>query len=437
MKKTFDLVCMGCGQPLPSFREYFDLGQQCPSCAEAFFTVRYRDYAPLHDAVARGNGLDSIWRYRDLLPVMDRRNIVTAGEGAVAIEPWPFLADFARERHHLDIAVHVHRFDNCNATGTFKDLAASVASSVLRENRVPAYVASSTGNIGVAYSRYLAQAGVTFYVFVPGTTSLFHTSEIACFGQKAFQVDGDYRAAKDMAAAFARRENMLTMAGTFDPLRLEAKKTMAYEWVRQMDEPPTVYIQALSGGTGPIGVYLGCRDLLREGLLSAPPRFVLVQSDACAPMARAWKDARREAFPPGWERCYPVLDDPRTEIVTLATGNPTAYPRLAPLVRETRGAILAIPEKKAVAYARLAAFEAAVRIGPAAAVAVGGFFQALEEGELKNGDVVLINIGEGMRRAPDFMQKMLHSLDRVRTVDECGLFSRTKYREQLWQEIVS
>ena len=435
-KRKFQLECRECGAVVPRFEDFFATGQVCPDCGSPRLEVRYADYGGLDKALARRGGYVPLWHYKDVLPINDESNIISAGEGAVAIERWGFLEKFARETTGMDIKVAAHRHDNCNATGTFKDLAASVAASVLRENGVAEYVVSSTGNIGVAYSRYLSQTDIPLYVFIPEDSSVFQAAEVACFGQKVFKVEGDYRRAKELAAEFAEKNGILSMGGTFDPMRIEAKKTMAYEWVRQMDELPTVYIQALSGGTGPFGVAVGCEDLLRGGHLAGMPRMILAQSDKCSPMADAWAKAKKAGFPDGWETTYPVYDSPETEIVTLSTGDPTAYPALAPLVRQSAGAILAVPEDRAVEYARLVAFESAVRIGPAAAIAVGGFIRALQGGEIRDGDVVLVNIGEGMRRAPDFMAKMVHSLSHVRTLADCSRFEREKYRTQLWREVV-
>ncbi len=433
---AFHLSCKQCSRSLPSFKDYFLNNQRC-ECGSDWFNIKYEDYAPLGKALRGGRGLKNMWQYRELLPLLDDSNIITANEGAVAIERWKFLEEYAQKAFGTELQVHVHRHDNCNATGTFKDLAASVAASVLKENKVDNFVVSSTGNIGVAYSRYLAQAEIPLYVFIPSGSPMFHAAEIACFGQKVFKVQGDYVMAKKLAKAFSEREGMLQMAGTFDPMRIEAKKMMAYEWVRQMDEVPTVYIQALSGGTGPLGVHVGSEDLVREGFMSKAPRFILAQSNQCPPMADAWAEAEKTDFPKGWEQEYPVYDNPDTEITTLATGNPTAYPAIASLVKDTDGAIIDVPEDKAVDYARLVAFESAVRIGPAAAIAVGGFFKALHTGRLRNGDVLVINLGEGLRRAPDFMAKMLHSLSNVRSLDECSRFNREKYRNSLWENIAT
>lgn len=432
--QKYSFQCRACATRVGTFREWFDAGQMCPNCSSPDASVEYRDSSFVARIPEIGR-TGTLWSYFPMLPVADRENIISCGEGFVPIEHWPFLDRFAREHYGIHCEVHAHRHDNSYATGTFKDLAGSVVASVLKENGVNEYCVSSTGNIGVAYSRYLSQAEITLYVFIPKDSAVFHAAEIACFGQKVFQVQGDYTRAKALANEFSRTRNILPTAGTFDPMRVEAKKTMAYEWARQMHTPPTVYVQALSGGTGPLGVYRGAGDLVSHGLLKEIPRLMLIQSDSCSPMAEAWARAARTDFPQGWIHDYPVHANPATEIVTLSTGDPTAYPALAPLVRDTGGAILAVPESRAVDWARLVAFETAVRIGPAAAIAVGGFFEALKTGRIRNGDVVLVNIGEGMRRAPDFMAKMLHSLSPVRTVEQCGRFDRARYRDELWQAV--
>jgi hypothetical protein len=104
---------------------------------------------------------------------------------------------------------------------------------------------------------------------------------------------------------------------------------------------------------------------------------------------------------------------------------------------QSGGEFLSFPEELAPAAASLVALEQAVRIGPAASIAIGGFFQALVEGHVKHGDVVLINIGEGIRRDPSFILKMIHSSIRVNTVEDCPLRHRRGYRDFLYQSIMT
>jgi len=54
----------------------------------------------------------------------------------------------------------------------------------------------------------------------------------------------------------------------------------------------------------------------------------------------------------------------------------------------------------------LVAFEREVYIGPASAVCLLGLLKAFENRDIKNGETVLVNIGEGSQRSPDFMRKI-------------------------------
>jgi threonine synthase len=435
--KKFHLQCKSCGTTIAGFSEWFRADQRCPSCGSNAADVRY--HAPV-EIVKRlidktADTVNGLWHYFDLLPLNDRKNIVSAGEGIVPIDHWEFLDDYARERFGLSCKVYAHRHDDNYATGTFKDLSGSVVASVLKENGLRDYVVASTGNIAVAYSRYLNAAGVTLYAFIPENSSPAQEAEISCFGQRVFRVKGDYTQAKEFALEFSKKHGIPLAAGNFDPMRIEAKKIMLLEWLRLMDEQPTVYFQALSGGTGPLAIAKGWNEIAGLRLTDKMPRFLLVQSDKCSPMADAWQEAKAKDFPDGWEKTYPIYYDPKTMIPTLATGYPKTYPALSPLVRKSGGEIFAFNEEETVLMARLVAFERSVRMGPAAAIVVGGFIKALRQGYVRDGDVIMLNIGEGIRRAPEFMERMIVVSREVESVEECPLADRGEYKKRLWSDV--
>ena len=62
---------------------------------------------------------------------------------------------------------------------------------------------------------------------------------------------------------------------------------------------------------------------------------------------------------------------------------------------------------------------------------MGGFFKSISQGLVNNGDNVLVNVGEGVRRAPDFVEEMIYTTEDVDTVNDCERFDRNKYRAQL------
>ncbi len=435
----FYFKCKACGAVIENFSKLFSGEQKCIGCSSDHVEVIYKNTKARLKRIFSTNGTkrDDMWRYLDVLPVNDSKNIVSFNEGNVAIERWKFLERFAKQHYGLQCRVYAHRHDNNPATGSFKDLAGSMAASVLKENSVNEYVLASTGNIGVSYARYLTNIGINLTVFIPQDASDFKEAEIACFGQKVFRVSGDYSYTKRLSSEFAKKFRIPVQGSSLDPIRIEAKKTIAFHFFSKMNESPTVYVQALSGGTGPLGVYKGCREMLDSGITKRLPRLFLVQSSRCKPMAEAFTIAKKKGFSDGWERVYPVYENPASCIPTLATGNPTAYPVLAKAVCETGGDIISVREDDIEIIARLAAFEVGARIGPASAVAVGGFFVGLNNNFFKDNDIVLINIGEGIRREPAFMLKMYNKSNQVISINECYRFNRDEIHDRIWSEILN
>jgi len=43
-----------------------------------------------------------------------------------------------------------------------------------------------------------------------------------------------------------------------------------------------------------------------------------------------------------------------------------------------------------------------------------------------------LNIGEGIRRSPGFLERLIYTTTSVSSIDECMTFDRKKLREQDW-----
>ena len=434
----YSLECRSCNHVIGDMGAWFNNSQECPNCGNKWVDVKYSaDMSGVKQLIEiEDHEAKSVFNYFDFLPIDNKENIVTNGEGVIPVERWSFLEDFAKKYYNLDLKVNVYRNDLNPGTGTFKDVAASVAASGLKEHGIKQYCVASTGNIASAFSHYLAEAGINLAVFVPENALKANVAEVSAHGQKIFRVKGDYAMAKKVAAEYAKKNGILMSGGNTDPMRVEAKKTMVFEWLRQCGELPDVYIQALSGGTGPIAIDKAVKDL--EGIYDVKnPRFIMIQPSGCDPMTQGWEKSKANNFPEGWLHDYPILDNPYTEVPTLATGNPATYPIIANLVKESDGEIITFNESLVSDIARIVGFEKGVKMGPASATALGGFFVALENNILKDGESVLINTGEGMNRAPDLVEKMEYTSQLVSSVDECEVPNREDYREVVWKKIIS
>ena len=433
----YHLECRSCNHEIGDMGAWFESKQQCPECGSKWADVKYSaDMSGVKKLIdIEDHEAKSVFNYFDFLPIDNKENIVTNGEGVIPVQNWAFLEDFAKKYYNLDLEVNVYRNDLNPGTGTFKDVAASVAASGLKEHGVKQYCVASTGNIASAFSHYLAEAGINLAVFVPENALKANVAEVSAHGQKIFRVKGDYAMAKKVAADYAKKNNILMSGGNTDPLRVEAKKTMVFEWLRQCGQLPDVYIQALSGGTGPIAIDKAVRDL--EGIYEVKnPRYIMVQPSGCDPMTQGWKMAKANNYPEGWLNEYPIMENPQTEVPTLATGNPATYPIIAKIVKDSDGEIITFNEDLIEDMARIVAFEKGVKIGPASTTALGGFFKALEVNALRNGESIIINIGEGMNRAPELVEEMIYTSELVSSADECKVPNREDYREKLWATVI-
>jgi threonine synthase len=434
MEQKFYFKCRICGAKISGFKEWFKNNQTCPTCGKSnIYTIYSTDREKIRPLIGKDAKPQSLWHYFDFLPLNNKENIITEGEGALPIERWAFLEDYAKRKYQLNLHVWVGRNDKSFATGTFKDKGGALAASVLKEEGIKEYVVVSTGNTATAFAHYMSLAGVSLSVFLPENALHDSVAHIGTYGQKVFSVKGDYAKAKQVAADYAKKHGLLITGGNLDPLRLEAKKTQVFELLRVIGKMPDVYIQALSGGTGPFAVEKGIKDLEGTGLADKLPRFLLAQGDRCAPQAIAWEKAKKAGFPEAYENDYPVIENPEPLIPTIATGNPKTYPLMAPLVRKSGGEIFQIKEELAIDVARLIAYERVIKIGPASTAAILGFFESLKLGYINNGETVFINMGESANRAFEFMTQAAYTTTVVSSVDECERFDRTNYKKQVWK----
>ena len=403
----YQLVCKKCGHIIGEFSNWLGNNQLCPQCGSNYAEVEYStDYSQLNTLFKYKPA--NFWHYFDFLPLENKNNIITCNEGAIPIENWDFLEKYAKKHYDIDCQVMVYRNDLNGGTNSFKDVAAAMAAAILKENNVHEYCIASTGNTATAFSKYLALAGIQLHVFVPNCVCEDTVNEITSYHQHLIISKGDYSTAKKEASDYQKKHHLLISGGNIDPIRVEAKKTMVFEFLRQLHQIPDVYIQAVSGGTGPIAVDKGIREISKAFPHAKLPQLLLIQQDTCDPMVQGWEKAVQNNFPEGYENDYPRIENPQTMVSILSTGIPGMFPIVAPLVRKSNGSFLRVKESELVQYARMAYQERKVLLGPAAAVCFAGFFEALRNKKIQNGQLVLINTGEGAARAKQFAANVLN-----------------------------
>ena len=239
-----------------------------------------------------------LWRYRELLPVKDPRNIVTLGEG---MTPLLKLNNLGPEVGMNNLYL---KDEGIIPTGTFKARGAAVGVSRARELGIEVLAMPTNGNAGAAWAVYCAAAGIKSVIVMPEDAPPIPRGECAISGAALYLVKGLISDAGKIVARAVAEYGWYDASTLKEPYRIEGKKTMGLELAEQFDwSLPDVIFYPTGGGTGLIGMWKAFRELSALGWLEGEdggerlPRMCAVQSDGCSPIVDAYEAGERFAKP--------------------------------------------------------------------------------------------------------------------------------------------
>ena len=244
------------------------------------------------------NRANNMWRYSEMMPLVNDDQPVTLEEG------------FTPLRHTLRLGTELGlrslyvKDESCNPTNSFK--ARGLSAAVTRANALNVGTVSvpSAGNAANALAAYAAHAGLEAKVFMPRDVKTPFIRECELYGADITLVDGLINEAGRVAKEVGAPLGWYDISTLKEPYRVEGKKTMAYELAEQLDWVwPDWIIYPTGGGTGMVGMWKAFDEIERLGWMKTAnrPKMVSVQAEGCAPIVHAlenglqksetWKDA--------------------------------------------------------------------------------------------------------------------------------------------------
>jgi threonine synthase len=164
--------------------------------------------------------------------------------------------------------------------------------------------------------------------------------EAEVYGADVMLVDGLISDAGRLIRELAPKHGWFDVSTLREPYRQEGKKTMGIELAEQGGWGsaclPDVIVYPTGGGTGIVGMRKAFDELEALGWIgSARPKLVVVQSEGCAPIVRAFLKGERFAEP--W-------DDAQTIAAGLRVPSAIGDYLILDAVRDTGGTALAVSE---------------------------------------------------------------------------------------------
>lgn len=406
MNLVTHLECANCHQCYEASK----IHNLCTSCQRPLW-VRY-DLAALKKGFPKKALVGrppTIWRYLEMLPVNDTKNIVSLTE---TITP---ILETKRLAAELDVKHLFVKDESRLPTGSFKSRGMALAISKAQEFGISRVAVPTAGNAGGALAAYAARAGMEAYVFMPEDTPIINQKECHLAGAKTFLVNGLITDCGRLVGEGKKTKGWFDVSTLKEPYRIEGKKTMGLELAEQFDwELPDVILYPTGGGTGLIGMWKAFAELDALGWLKSArkPRMISCQSDGCAPIATAF--AKGERFAKKFENAATIASGLR---VPAAVGDFM----ILDAVRESGGVALATPEADIPKWMQLASSKEGIALCPETAVCLGALEVLLQRGAIKPEERILVFNTGAAQKYPEAICEKLPRIDITKPIDWAAL----------------
>ncbi|MGB8194128.1 MAG: threonine synthase [Chitinophagaceae bacterium] len=373
------LECAQCGAEYAPFHL-----QTYAFCCNQPLIAKYDTHFSFPKELLKGRRTD-MWRYAEMLPVLDEQNIVSLGEG---MTPVLRLNNLAKKYALPDLYL---KDEGLNPTGSFKSRGISMAISKAKEFGITACIVPTAGNAGGALSAYCAAAGMKAVVVMPKHTPLAFQQECRLFGAELILVEGLISDCAREVAKLKTEHDYFDLSTLKEPYRLEGKKTMGYEIAEQFNwQLPDVILYPTGGGTGLIGIWKAFLEMQELGWIKGKlPRMIAVQSENCKPVVEVWNGAIPHAKN---YQGHPSLAN------GLAVPNPFGMNSMLQVLHQSNGFAMAVSETDIINGVHEIARHEGIFAAPEGGAVWKALLQLTEHQVIaKDETILLLNTGAGYK----------------------------------------
>lgn len=406
---THVLRCIGCGSRIPAGQAQSNF--RCAACGE-LFEVEYpwsngardgaldgaRDGAPGRaqpgmERVWQPNpgalrhlweerrtstmavDQSGVWRFRELLPIVDAKQVVTLREGNTPLYEMP------RSAEALGMNWLLAKHQGLNPTGSFKDTGMTAALSVAAASGFEWVVCASTGNTSAAMAAYAARAGLRSLVLIPeGKIAWGKLSQSMDYGATTVQLRTDFDGCVRVVNELIRRAPIYLL-NSVNPYRLEGQKTPVFELLEQTNWQVPHHIIVPGGNlANSSALGKGFAEMKHLGFIPRVPKISVVQAEGANPLYRSLRDK-------GGVSLDPVTAETRASAIRI--GNPASWRKAVRVLAETGGWCEQANEGE-IAAAKAQIGAEGIGCEPASAVTLAGLKKLLADERVGREETVVL-----------------------------------------------
>ena len=366
---TFKYICDECFGPL-------DVHYHFPSITKDTFVGREQTY----------------WRYFELLPIIDKSNIVSINAG---MTPLVRAEKLGKEIGLNNLYI---KNDSVNPTFSFKDRPAGVAISKAKEFGLSSVGCASTGNLASATAAHAAKADFPCYIFAPSDIEHAKIAQALSYGANYIAVDGTYDDANRIAAQIGDSKGVGIVNINMRSYYVEGSKTLAYEVAEQLDwKVPDQLIVPTGSGAMLNAICKGFEELETVSLIDKVSRMHMncAQPRGCAPIVSAFKDNSDDVIP---------VENPDTVAKSLAIGDPGDGRYVLKRLKQYNGIAQESNNKETLDAILLLAKTEGIFTEPAGGVSVAVLKKMVDDGQIDKDETTVCYVtGNGLKATESIM----------------------------------
>jgi threonine synthase len=356
-----------------------------------------------------------VWKYFEILPLRENRNIVTLGEGGTYLHKCHRLAkDVGIDSLYL-------KDETKNPTGAFIDRGTTVEISAAKEYKIKSICCGSTGNLAASVVAYAARADLRSRVFI----NQGDIGDISKFYQILAHAD-DIEIVKshdEVVASLAREAKKSHCVTSRNPHFLEGEKTTVFEICEQLNWTTPDWLIVPMGNGGHISMMWKGLDELKhlDFIPDTHAKLVGAQAKGCAPIVDAFTRGVREVVP---------SKNTSTIAYDIAMMNPSSGQIALAAIRESGGEALAVSDREILESVRSLAKLEGVFAEPSSATTISAVKEMVKRGVINRTDTVVCTItGMGLKypktarsfaKGKGKLERLLNRVEDHRVTTELG-----------------
>ena len=367
---TFKYICDECFGPL-------DVHYEFPYITKDVFASREQTY----------------WRYFELLPIIDKSNIVSINAGMTP------LVRAEKLGKKIGLNNLYIKNDSVNPTFSFKDRPAGVAISKAKEFGLSSVGCASTGNLASATAAHAAKADFPCYIFAPSDIEHAKIAQALSYGANYIAVDGTYDDANRIAAQIGDSKGVGIVNINMRSYYVEGSKTLAYEVAEQLDwQVPDQLIVPTGSGAMLNAICKGFEELETVSLIDKVSKMHMncAQPHGCAPIVNAFKNNSDDVIP---------VENPDTVAKSLAIGDPGDGRYVLKRLKQYNGIAQESNNKETLDAILLLARTEGIFTEPAGGVSVAVLKKMVEDGQIDKDETTVCYVtGNGLKATESIME---------------------------------